>query len=155
MLVRKAKLQDVHKNLANIFIDAFNLHLECRPDIFESSKSNEDLKNELINIIEINNNIIVCEDDGGVVGYIMYKINVKKNKTLWIDQLAVDETKRGKGIAKSLINKVRNLAYEENCDRVELCCWAFNDNAMEMYKHLGFNTQRIIFEENVNKKNKN
>ena len=151
MLLRKANLQDVHNNLANIFIDAFNLHLRCRPDIFGSSKSDEELKNELINIIENDNNIIVCEDDGIVVGYIMYKINAKKSKVLWIDQLAVDEDQRGKGIAKLLINKVRNLANEENCDRVELCCWDFNDNAMEMYKHLGFKTQRVIFEEWCNK----
>ena len=38
------------------------------------------------------------------------------------------------------------IAKEEGCKRVEFCCWSFNQNAMNMYKHMGYKEQRVTLE---------
>ena len=43
-------------------------------------------------------------------------------------------------------NEAQNIAIENNCDRIELSCWLFNKNALEMYEHIGFDRQRIMYE---------
>lgn len=145
MNIRKAELEDVNNNLANIFIDGFKFHLNERPDIFEQNKTDKDLTNELIDTIK-DGNILLAEEDNKILGFIIFQIKNKHAKTIWIDQLVVDKNARGKGIAKLLMNRVNDIAIEEKCKRIEFCCWKFNENANEIYKHLGFKEQRTIFE---------
>jgi ribosomal protein S18 acetylase RimI-like enzyme len=150
IIIRKASLNDVDNNLLNIFIDGFSFHLNERPDIF-SNKSDEELKEELINKINNVDNVIVAEVNNKILGFIIFQIKEKHHKNLWIDQLVVDKNSRGKGIAKLLMNKVNEIAIQENCERIEFCCWSFNDNALGVYNHLGFEEQRVIFEKKVRK----
>ena len=149
MNIRKATLDDVENNLANIFIDGFKFHLNGRPDIFSSDKTEEDLKSELISIVKNEESVLVAEENNIICGFIIFQIKNKQAKTMWIDQLVVDKNSRGQGIAKMLINKVYEIAMAENCQRIEFCCWNFNDNANEMYKHLGFSEQRTVFEQRL------
>ena len=44
------------------------------------------------------------------------------------------------------MEEVKNIALKNNCVRIELNCWIFNDNAINMYEHIGFKKQRIIYE---------
>ena len=44
------------------------------------------------------------------------------------------------------MNKAKEIAEENNCDRIELNCWMFNENALAMYEHIGFKKQRIMYE---------
>ena len=48
-----------------------------------------------------------------------------------------------------LIDKVIEIAKEEKCKRVELDVWSFNNNAIDMYKHIGFDKQREMLEINI------
>ena len=41
------------------------------------------------------------------------------------------------------------IAKKEKCVRVEFCCWSFNKHANEIYNHLGFKEQRVIFEKEI------
>ena len=50
---------------------------------------------------------------------------------------------------KELMNKIDEIAKEENCERIELECWAFNENALGMYEHLGFGEQRVKLDKKV------
>ena len=68
---------------------------------------------------------------------------------MWIDQLVVDKNNRNLGYGSKLIEKIKDMAKEEDCKRVEFCCWSFNQNALNMYKHMGYEEQRVIFEMNV------
>ena len=47
------------------------------------------------------------------------------------------------------MNKIDEIAKEENCERIELECWAFNENALGMYEHLGFGEQRVKLDKKV------
>ena len=44
------------------------------------------------------------------------------------------------------MNEARKISKEENTSRVEFNCYAFNENAIKLYKKLGYVEQRYIFE---------
>ena len=147
MLIREVKDTDISKGLLNVFIEGFRYHYNGRPDIF-SNKSDEELKEDLINSI-MNDNIMVLEDEDRIVGYIQYEIREKHAKTMWVDQLVIDKQCQKKGYGKLLLDKVIELAKQENCERIELECWTFNDNAVGMYNHIGFSEQRVKLEKKL------
>ena len=148
IIIRRANINDIDNNLLNIFIDGFEFHLNGRKDIFDNNKKNDDLKKDLINLIE-NKDVLVAEKNNNILGFIIFEIKDKRSKTLWIDQLVVDEKERGKGISSLLIKKAEEIAKKEKCVRVEFCCWSFNKHANEIYNHLGFKEQRVIFEKEI------
>ena len=76
-------------------------------------------------------------------------INVKDTKIFSVDELCVDKDYRKKGIGSNLIAEAKRLAEENNCNRLELNCWKFNQDAMKFYKDIGFEEQRIFFEMKV------
>ena len=98
MNIRRANINDIDNNLLNIFIDGFEFHLNERKDIFDNNKKNDDLKKDLINLIE-NKDVLVAEKNNNILGFIIFEIKDKRSKTLWIDQLVVDKKERGKGIS--------------------------------------------------------
>lgn len=147
MTIRKALKEDINNGLLDIFIEGYRYHCTGRPDVF-SNKSDEALHKDLENMVP-SDNILVIEDDGKIVGYIVYEIRDKHAKTLWVDQLVVSKESRGKGYGKELMNKIDEIAKSEDCVRVELECWSFNENALGMYEHLGFGEQRVKLEKKV------
>ncbi len=44
------------------------------------------------------------------------------------------------------MNEAKGIALKNNCDRIELNCWIFNEKVITMYEHIGFERQRIIYE---------
>ena len=49
-------------------------------------------------------------------------------------------------IRKNLRDESKKIAIDYGCDRIELNCQMFNENALAMYEHIGYNRQRIIYE---------
>lgn len=144
MIIRKANLEDIDKGLLDVYIDGFNFHYNGRPDIF-TDKKEDTLKNDLISSIK-NSNLLIMEDNERIFGYVAYQIKEKHDKVLWMDELVIDTSYRNSGNGKKLIDKVKEIAKQEECKRLEFCCWSFNKNALDMYKHIGFEEQRVIFE---------
>ncbi len=144
MEIREATAEDLNKGLLNVFIEGFRYHQNGRPDVYENL-SDEELKKDLIKQFE-NLSMIVVIDNDSIVGYLAYKIKEKNVRKLYIDQLVITEQYRKNGLGKMLVNKVKNIALKNNCDRIELNCWIFNKDAMAMYEHIGFDKQRIIYE---------
>ena len=67
-------------------------------------------------------------------------------KTLYIDDLCVDETLRGKHIGKELYLSAVNLARESGCHNLTLNVWSCNENALQFYQALGLIPQKIGME---------
>ena len=44
------------------------------------------------------------------------------------------------------MQKAKEIAKEEKCEKVELNCWSFNENAIKFYKKIGMQEQRINME---------
>ena len=142
--VREASLLDIEKGLLEVFIDGYRYHQKGRPDVFENL-SDEELKQDLIKNFESLTTIVLTENNQ-IVGYLAYRIKERHNKNLDVDQLVISENSRNKGYGKILMNEVKNIAKKSGCARIELNCWLFNENALAMYEHIGFERQRIIYE---------
>jgi len=142
--IREATIDDLNKGLLKVFVEGYRYHQNGRPDVF-SNISEETLKEDLLKHLE-QLSIIVILDDDVIVGYLSYNIKEKHSKKLIVDQFVVEQDYRKHGLGKKLMEEVKNIAIENNCDRIELSCWLFNKNALERYEHIGFDRQRIIYE---------
>ena len=58
-------------------------------------------------------------------------------RTLYIDDLCVDETARGQRIGQRLYDRAVRLARDSGCARVTLHAWNFNEKAFGFYQKLG------------------
>ena len=67
-------------------------------------------------------------------------------KTLYIDDLCVDELARGQHIGKILYDYVIEFARENGFYNVTLNVWADNKNALKFYEKLGLKIQKIGME---------
>lgn len=142
--IKEATLNDIDKGLLRVFIEGYRYHQNGRPDIFDNI-SDEELKKDLISNFD-RLTILVISDDENIVGYLAYKIKKRHTGKLDVDQLIILEQYRGQGLGKMLMDEARKIALENECDRIELNCWLFNENAINMYEHIGYNRQRIIYE---------
>ena len=142
--IREANIKDLDKGLLEVFIEGYRYHQNGRPDIF-ANISNEMLKEDLIKNFDKLSTLVILDNDN-IVGYLSYIIKERHTKKLDVDQLVIKDQYRGKGLGKKLMEEVRNIAFKNSCDRIELNCWLFNENALAMYEHIGFDRQRIIYE---------
>lgn len=67
-------------------------------------------------------------------------------KTLYIDDLCVDETLRGQHIGKTLYNFVVGFAKESGCYNLTLNVWSCNQSAMRFYEKCGLKPQKVGLE---------
>jgi ribosomal protein S18 acetylase RimI-like enzyme len=147
IVIKEASIEDINKGLLEVYIEGYRYHHNGRPDIF-INLSDDTLKEDLIKGFEEFKYLIAIENEK-VVGYLAYKIKEKHSKKLHVDQLIVTEENRRKGIGKKLMDYAEQIANKENCDRLELDCWTFNKNALNMYENIGFDRQRIMYEKKI------
>ena len=129
------------------------VHHVIRPDLFRTGAqkySEADLA-ELLK--DPSRPILIAEIDGKVAGYAFCILQETKDhsvlcdrKILYIDDLCVDETIRGKGIATALYSRVCDFARESGCQAVTLNVWCGNDSAMRFYEKMGLKPQKIGME---------
>lgn len=67
-------------------------------------------------------------------------------KTLYIDDLCVDENARGQHIGKKLYEYVLSYAKQIECYNVTLNVWSCNQNALKFYEKQGLVPQKIYME---------
>ncbi len=133
------------------------LHAEGRPDIFKhATKKYSD--EELTRIMACDTTpIFVATDDSGYVwGYAFCifryqegSMLLEDKKTLYIDDICVDERARGMHIGKRLYEHVASFARERGFDNLTLNVWAFNTGAYRFYEACGMTPQRIIMEKTL------
>ena len=150
--IRRAKLSDVDK-INYLLFQVHKVHSDARPDLFVSGAkkyTDEQLRQILIDETKP---IFVATQNGTVLGYAFCVfINNGENashtdiKTLYIDDLCVDETCRGKGIGKLLYEYVIEFAKKCGCYNVTLNVWADNKNAVAFYEKIGMHIQKIGME---------
>lgn len=149
MTIRSASIEDIDNRLFMIFKEGFFYHYSNRMDIF-TKQTDVELRNELVSKINsLDHHVLVLEENDCIKGMVIYQIREKHSRVLWVDELVIDLEERNKGYAKALMDQINEIAKRERCVRVEFCCWSFNENALEMYKHLGFKEQRKILEMNI------
>ena len=152
MIIRRAETKDKAR-LGELLSQVLLVNHNARPDLFKSgAKKYTDAELDAI-LADATRPIFVAENDGEVIGYafcifIQHKDNniLTDVKTLYIDDLCVDENIRGKGIGRSLYNYVVEYAKECGCYNVTLNVWADNKPALAFYESIGLHKQKIGME---------
>lgn len=152
MIIRRAKAEDLD-GINNLLCQVLMVHHEGRPDLFKAN-AKKYTDSELLEIIKSDDKpIFVAEDNGKILGYAFCVYmqytdhNIMTNvKTLYIDDLCVDENVRGKHIGKSIYEYVLNFAKENGFYNITLNVWELNDGAKKFYEKIGFSVQKTGME---------
>ena len=152
--IRLAQEKDIPK-IENLLEQILLVHHEGRPDIFKATGKKYTAKELTKMLNDSNKPIFVATDENdNVIGYIfcIFKQQTNHNvltdiKTLFIDDLCVDESTRGQNIGKKLYDFALDFAKKEGCYNLTLDAWANNAGAVRFYERLGMKVQKYVFEE--------
>lgn len=151
-MVRKANRNDI-KHIISLLHQVDMVHHEIRPDLFRpnTTKYDEQQLEDLLD--DADNPIFVYDDDGQVLGHAFCQITevrghhlLQDAKTLYIDDICVDEQARGKHIGKALYEFVRDYARSIGCHNITLNVWEGNTPAMSFYRSMGMQVQKTGME---------
>ena len=151
MTIRKANKNDIRR-IIELLHQVNMVHHVLRPDLFKPHTTKYD-EQELETMFNDESKPIFVYDDGIVWGYAFCQITeVKDNqllediKTLYIDDICVDEVARGKHVGKALFEYVRNYAKTIGCNNITLNVWDGNEAALCFYKNMGMKVQKTTME---------
>ena len=151
MTIRFAEVRDI-PGMIELLKQVGEVHHQLRPDLFRAGaqKYNEGDLEALLR--DPDRPIFIADQDGAVVGYCFCILQVTENnpvlcdrKVLYIDDLCVEETLRGQGIATKLYDHTLEYARSLGCDAVTLNVWYGND-ALAFYEKCGMRFQKIGME---------
>ena len=151
-MIRFAIEKDIPK-MMDLLSQVCLVHHNGRPDIFNiGTKYSVEQLAELLR--DDTRPILVSVDENdNVIGYCfcILQQHVGDNiltdiKTLYIDDLCVDENLRGKHIGKELYEAAVNLAKESGCYNLTLNVWSCNLSALRFYEKQGLVPQKIAME---------
>lgn len=150
--VRRAKESDIEM-INKLLYQVLTVHSNIRPDLFKpgTKKYSDD---ELRQMIAYDDKpIFVAEKDGIVLGYAfcVYQKHTGNNtltdiKTLYIDDLCVDEAARNMHIGRLLYHHVIEYAKQNGFYNITLNVWTGNDNAIRFYEKMGLKVQKMGME---------
>ena len=151
-MIRLAIEKDIPK-IIDLLSQVDLVHHNGRPDIFKigTKYSAEELK-ELLKDKE--RPILVSTDENDtVMGYCfcIFQQHIDNSvltdvKTLYIDDLCVDEVLRGKNIGKELYAAAVRLAKDQGCYNLTLNVWSCNPSAIKFYEAQGLVPQKVCME---------
>ncbi len=153
MIIRRATKKDID-GINKLLHQVLMVHHNGRPDLFKSDvKKYTD--EELLAIIQDENRPIFVgvNDSDEVMGYAfcVFQQYVNDNiltavKTLYIDDLCVDEDLRGQHIGKQIYEYVLEFAKKSECYNVTLNVWSCNPNAQKFYESCGLVPYKVGME---------
>jgi len=130
------------------------VHHEIRPDIFRDGALKYDTAALETLVLDKNKPIFIGEEQGQVVGYCFCVLKdyrgsgVQTDRVeLYIDDLCVEESLRGQGIATALYRYVKAFAREMGCSHISLNVWCGNDGAQQFYEKMGMRPRHIMMEQ--------
>ncbi len=151
--VRRAEQRDIPRIL-ELLVQVDMVHHNGRPDLFKgpATKYNGAQLKEILEKDETPTFVCVNEEDI-VLGHaftISKQIlgdNVLTDvRTLYIDDICVDEAARGQGVGRTLYDHVIQFAKEQGYYNVTLNVWTCNPPAMKFYEAMGLKPQKICME---------
>ena len=151
--VRRAEIRDIPEIL-NLLVQVDMVHHEGRPDIFKGPATKYSAQ-QLAQIISNDSTpVFVCVDEADRVLGHAFTIHQQITghpvmtdiRTLYIDDICVDEKVRGQHVGTALYHHVEQYARESGFYNITLNVWACNPEAMKFYRSLGLETQKIGME---------
>ena len=152
MVIRFAENRDI-PGMIDLLQQVGEVHHQIRPDLFRSGAQKYNVADLEALLADPNRPIFIADLDGQVAGYAFCILQETRDnpvlcdrKVLYIDDICVDEQKRGHGIATALYSRAVEFARELGCHSVTLNVWCGNDSAMKFYEKCGMKPQKIGME---------
>lgn len=129
------------------------VHHRGRPDLFRKNgiKYSDGELEEILG--DDGRPVLVAVEGGRVLGYAfcIFKQFVDSSvmtdiKSLYIDDLCVDEELRGRHVGRALYEAAAAFARERGCYNITLNVWCCNESAMRFYESCGLKPQKIGME---------
>ena len=143
-MIRRAEVRDIYE-LERLLRQVNNVHAKGRPDLFKKNRtkySSEELLRILIN--DEKPVFVLTEDDFHIKGYAFCIIenykgdhNMVDRKTLYIDDICVDEACRRQHVGEFLYRHVVSYARENGFYNITLNVWSCNPGARRFYEKMG------------------
>ncbi len=153
-MIRRADIGDMPE-INKLLGQVLEVHHGGRPDLFKGGvKKYTD--EELAAIIADDKRpiFVAVGEDGRAVGYAfcVHQQHIGNNiltdiKTLYIDDLCVDENVRGQHIGAALYEHVKAYAKENGYYNVTLNVWSCNESAMRFYEKMGLVPYKVCMEQ--------
>lgn len=152
MIIRRATSADI-EGINSLLRQVLYVHHVGRPDIFKpEGKKYRDEELRAI-ILDDATPLFVADDNGKILGHCFCAItdvnghsSLVDNKTLYIDDLCIDENARGQHIGKALYDFAVNYAKKIGCYNLTLNVWAKNTSALKFYEAMGLSVQKYGME---------
>ena len=151
-MIRRSEKKDIPQ-IMDLLIQVDMVHHNGRPDIFKgpATKYTEE---ELADILEDDTRpVFVAVDGDRVLGHAFcIHEQVKDNsvlcdvRTLYIDDICVDESARGQKTGKALYEHVASYAENEGFYNITLNVWNCNPGAMAFYEAMGLKPMKVCME---------
>ena len=156
-MIRRATKKDIPK-IGDLLLQVCLVHHNGRPDIFKMGKKYSDEELRILLKDESRPILVAVDENDEVMGYcfciFLQHINhsvLTDIKTLYIDDLCVDEALRGRHIGKELYEAAVQLAKDSGCYNLTLNVWSCNKSAMKFYESQGLVPQKTNMEVILNK----
>ena len=152
-MIRRAKETDIPR-MITLLNQVLEIHAAIRPDIFVSGKTKYSVA-ELKEILADDNKpvYVYTDENDECMGYCFCVLRdipkadfMAPIKILFIDDLCVDESKRGEHIGRKLFDYVKEEAKRLGCYEVTLNVWEGNDKAIAFYNSLGMKVKEYQME---------
>ena len=151
-MIRRAMEKDIAR-MGDLLKQVCLVHHNGRPDIFNVGRKYSD--EELAALLQDDTRpiLVAVDDTDAVMGYCfcIYQQHVGNSvltdiKTLYIDDLCVDESLRGRHIGKALYEAAVQMARDTGCYNLTLNVWSCNPSAMRFYEAQGLVPQKVCME---------
>ena len=151
--VRPAREQDIPA-IMELLRQVNRVHADGRPDLFRYGTKYS--AEELSAILKQEQTpVFVCEDaGGGILGHGFCVLQRPENTrllqdvlTLYIDDICVDESARGRSVGRALYEHILAFARQKGCHNVTLNVWSCNPGAMKFYEKMGLVPYKVCMEQ--------
>jgi len=152
MEIRSADTRDI-PGMIELLKQVGEVHHRIRPDLFRSGAQKYDEAALEALLQDPARPILAAVENGKLLGYCFCIVEVTQDnpvlmddKTLYIDDLCVDEACRGQHVGRLLYERACAYARETGCRSVTLNVWCGNTGAMRFYESRGMKPRKIYME---------
>lgn len=150
--IRRATESDISA-INKLLYEVQKVHSDTRPDLFKAGAKKYDDDELRAILADDSKPVFVAERDENILGYAFCvhqqhigSHNLTDIKTLYIDDLCVDETARNAHVGTLLYKYVLDYAKKNGYYNVTLNVWTGNDNAIKFYERMGMEVQKMGME---------
>lgn len=153
MTIRRATQQDIPQ-IDRLLNEVNMVHHVIRPDLFNINRKYTDDQLKAMIGDDTQPIFAAVDENDRLIGYCMTKFQqivgdtIRTDiRTLYIDDLCVDEEVRGQHIGQQLYDYTKKFAKENGFYNITLHVWEGNDSARKFYDKMGLKPQYTCLEQ--------